>query len=123
MWQPNLAYKIRHQHVTGPLAHGISLQGRELTRIAVDSVRGETARLRAGREEKFALGVQAEGTGYSFGRHPSDGRQLPGSGVHGEGRDAVVASVGSVQEFPRRRDLDLGAGVPFGVPSGRVVIV
>jgi hypothetical protein len=34
-----------------------------------------------------------------------------------------VASVWCVQEFPRGRDLNLGAGVPFGVPSGRVVIV
>jgi len=38
-----LTSKTCYQHTPGPLAHGICLQGREFTRIAVNSVRGETA--------------------------------------------------------------------------------
>jgi len=90
-----LATQTCHQHPHGPLAYGIRLQGGERTRLAVDAIRSETARLRAGGEEESALGVQAEGAGYRFGRHVPYGRQTPGGGVYGEARDAVVASVGS----------------------------
>jgi len=38
-----LTSKTCYQHTPGPLAHGICLQGSECTRIAVNSVRGETA--------------------------------------------------------------------------------
>ncbi len=113
-----LVPKTCHQHVTGPLAHGISLQGGELTRIAVDLVGGETARLRAGSEEEFALRVQAKGAGYSFSRHLPNGRQPPVS-VNGEPRDAIVSTVRNIQELPRSGHLNLGAGVPSGVTVGQ----
>jgi hypothetical protein len=60
-----LTTKTCYQHPHGPVAYGISLQGGELTRIAVDSIRSEPARLRAGGEEEFALRVEAEGAGDS----------------------------------------------------------
>ena len=46
-------------------------------------------------------------------------RQPPVGGVYGEARNAVVASVRNIQEFPRRGDLDLGAGVSSGVAVGQ----
>ena len=39
-----LISKSCYQHPRGPLSHGICLQGSKLTRIAVNSVRGEAAR-------------------------------------------------------------------------------
>jgi hypothetical protein len=44
------------------------------------------------------------------------GCQLPGGGVDGEPRQAVVAAVAHIQELPRRREVNLGAGVPGGEP-------
>ena len=114
--RPSLASKTCHQHPHGPLAHGIRLQGRERTRITIDLVRGQTVRRRASGEEEMALRVEAEGAGDRFSRHVPNGRQPPGGAVDGEARDAVVAAVRSVQELPRGRDLNLGAGVPVGVP-------
>src|SRR5262245_63695316 len=64
----------------------------------------------------MALRVEAKGAGDRFGRHLPEGRQPPGGAVDGEARDAVVAAVRRVQEFPRWRDLNLGAGVPLRVP-------
>ncbi len=113
-----LTSKTCYQHPPGPLAHGICLQGGKLTRIAVNTVRGEAARRRAGGEDEFAIRVEAEGVGYSLGRHLSDCRQAPVGCVYGEARDAVVAPIGNIQEFPRRGDLNLGAGVPSGVAVG-----
>src|SRR2546428_9734835 len=110
---------MRHQDPHGPLAHGIRLQGRESTGIAVDPVRGQSVRLRAGGEKEMTLRVQAEGAGPIFGCYVPDGRQPTGGGVDCEARDAVVASVGSVQEFPGGRNLNLGAGVAFLVTGGQ----
>ena len=76
--------KTRYQHPHGPHAHRIGLQGTKPTRIAVDSVRCETARCRAGGEEEIPLRVQAEGDGYSLRRHLPEGRQPPGGRVYGE---------------------------------------
>src|SRR5215510_14352922 len=67
----------------------------------------------------MALRVEAKGAGDRFGRHLPESRQPPGGAVDGEARDAVVAAVRRVQEFPRWRDLNLGAGVPFRVPCGQ----
>ena len=114
--RPLLASKTCYQHPHGPLAHVIRPQGSEFTRITIDPVRGQTVRGRAGGEEEMALRVEAEGAGDRFGRHVPDGRQPPGGAVDGEARDAVVAAVRRVQELPRGRDLNLGAGVPLRVP-------
>ena len=100
---PRLASKRRHQDPHGPLAHGIRLHGRERTGLAVDPVRGQAVRLRPGGEQEMALRVQAEGAGPGFGGDVPEGRQPTGGGVDGEARDAVVASVGRVQELPRGR--------------------
>src|SRR5947199_4247313 len=108
---PRLVSKMRHQDPHGPLAHGIRLQGRESTGLAVDPVRCQSVRLRTGGEQEMALRVQAEGAGPRFGGDVSDGRQPTGGGVDGEARDAVVPSVGSVQEVPGGSNLNLGAGV------------
>jgi hypothetical protein len=43
---------------------------------------------------------------------------MPG-GVDGEPGDAVVAAIGQIEELPRRRQVDLGAGVPCGEPGGQ----
>src|SRR5207237_7725383 len=99
--------------------HGIRLQGRESTGIAVDPVRGQSVRLRTGGEQEMALRVQAEGAGPSFGCYVPDGRQPTGGGVYCEARDAVVPSVGRVQEFPGGSNLNLGAGVAFLVTGGQ----
>lgn len=115
----DLVAKTGYQHPHGPLAHGVSLQGYQLSRLAVDAVGSETARGRAGGEDEMTLRVQTEGTGYRLGRHVRDGRQPPGGGVDGEARDTVVTPVGNLQEFPRRRDLNLGAGGPAGVTLGQ----
>src|SRR5499433_3033885 len=95
---PRLASQMRHQDPHGPLTHGIRLQGRERTGLAVDPVRGQAVRLRTGGEQEMALRVQAEGAGPGFGGDVSDGRQ-PTGGIDGEARDAVVAAVGCVQEL------------------------
>src|SRR5947208_16210709 len=94
---------MRHQYPHWPLAHGIRLQGSESTGIAVDPVRCQSVRLRTGGEKEMALRVQAEGAGPSFGCYVPDGRQPTGGGVYCEARDAVVASVGSVQERSEER--------------------
>src|SRR5262249_4680242 len=103
----------------GPLAHGIRLQGCESTSIAVDPVRCQAVRLRTGGEQEMALRVQAEGAGPRFSGDVPDGRQPTGGGVDGEARDAVVAAVGRVQEFPGGRHLNLGAGVAFLITGGQ----
>ena len=44
---------------------------------------------------------------------------MPGGGVYSEPRNAVMPTVGHVEEFPRSREVYLGAGVPRGVPVGQ----
>jgi len=44
---------------------------------------------------------------------------MTGGGVHGESGDAVMAAIADVKEFPRGRQVDLGAGIPCGVPVGQ----
>src|SRR5215475_14352041 len=115
---PRLAAKMRHQDPHGPLSHRIRLQGRERPGLAVDPVRGQAVRLRTGSEQEMARRVQAEGAGPRFGSDLPEGRQPTGGGIDGEACDAVVAAVGRVQELPRGRHLNLGAGVAFLVPGG-----
>src|SRR2546427_4922996 len=67
----------------------------------------------------MTLRVHTEGTGDRFGRHVPQGRQLSGGGVDSEPRQAVVAAVAHIQELPRRREVNLGAGVPGGEPVGQ----
>ena len=81
------------------------------------------ARGRTSGEDEFALWVQAEGVGYSFGGHLADGRQSSVGGVYGEARNAVVAPVGNVQEFPRSGNLNLGAGVPYWIGFGSAAML
>ena len=81
------------------------------------------ARGRTSGENEFALGVQAEGVGDSFGGHLADGRQSSVGGVYGEARNAVVALVGNVQEFLRSGNLNLGAGVPYWIGFGSAAML
>src|SRR3954452_3461198 len=47
-----------------------------------------------------------------------EGCQMPGA-VDSEPGDAVVAAIGHIEELPRRRQVNLGAGVPCGEPRGQ----
>jgi hypothetical protein len=114
--QKPLVTKPCCQHRRWPLAHGIDRQGRQRARLTVDAVRSQPAGRRPGGEDEIARRVETEGTGDRFGRDVPDARQMPGDGVDGEPRDAVVAAVGHIQELPRSREVNLGAGVPGGVP-------
>src|SRR5207302_8127297 len=60
-----------------------------------------------------------EGAGPRFGGDVPDGRQPTGGGVDGETRDAVVATVGRVQELPGGSHLNLGAGVACLITEGQ----
>ena len=46
-------------------------------------------------------------------------RQTAGGGIDGEPGDAVVAAVADIEEAPRRRQMDLRAGIPLRVPGGQ----
>jgi hypothetical protein len=102
----------------GPPPYFVRRQGRQRACLIFDAVRSQTARFRAGGENETARRVQTEVAGDRFGRYVPDRGQPPG-GVNGKSRDAVVASIGHIQEF-RRRDgryeMNLGAGVTRGVP-------
>src|SRR5438552_7191396 len=60
---PRLASKRRHQDPHGPLTHGIRLQGRERTGLAVDPVRGQAVRLRTGGNRKWPSGSRLKALG------------------------------------------------------------
>ena len=85
----------------------------------MDTIRRQPTRRRTGGKDELARRVQTKGTRDRFGRHVPQGRQLPGGGVDGEPRQAVVAAVAHIQELPRRRKVNLGAGVPGGEPLGQ----
>ena len=114
-----LVTKTCCQHRRGALAHRVCRQGRQHARLAVDAVRRQTAGCRAGGEDEMVCRVETEGTGHRFRRGMPDRRQTPVGGVNGEPRDAVVASVADKEETPRRSEVNLGAGVPCGVPGGQ----
>src|SRR5207237_8862375 len=74
---------------------------------------------RAGAEQEPPGRVETESAGNRFGRYVSDRRQMTGGGVDGEPGDAVMAAIADVEEFPRGCQVDLGAGIPCGVPVGQ----
>src|SRR6202008_961583 len=116
---PALIPETGYEHRGGSLAHGISGQGSQRPGLTVDAVRSQASGGRADGEDQLALRVQTEGAGDRFGGHLPDRSQTPGGVVYGETRDAVVSAVADIEELSRRREMNLGAGVPRGKPVGQ----
>ena len=84
------------ENCRGALAHAIGRQRGQHTRFAIDAVRRQAARRRAGGEQEIPGRVETEGARNRFGRYVSDRRQMTGGGVHGEPGDAVMAAIADV---------------------------
>ena len=107
--------QVDNQDPHGAVTHVVHLSGFQVAVVGVDPVARQAARFQSSGVKERPGRVEAECPGNWLGGRLSQRSQAPIRGIQGETGDAVVPPVGRVEELPRRRDLDLGAGIVPGV--------
>src|SRR5437588_12686334 len=114
-----LASELSDKHSRGPLTDHLGRQRGQRPSLAVDAVRGEPTRCRAGGEHEIPRGIEREGAGDRLSWYVTGAGQLTAGGIDREPGDAVVPSIADIEKPARRRQVDLRAGVAGGKPGGK----
>src|SRR5262245_22917453 len=95
-------------HPIRPFTGRISADQLQGAAGGVDRVGGEGVRLLTGDDHVAPGGVDAEAARLLFRGRAAEPGEIAGGGVHAEGADRVAGALGRVEEFPVRRQVQVG---------------